>query len=171
MNILLRSFMAGLLALALSGCILQSRAPLFGDGDAKMLLADYINPVTYEMSGGAWVKSKDQMTFMAEAGHYVATADKSSLAISFVPISGSWWVVQAVESNKPAAYVLAEAKPGEIVFYPIACKELKASGKYDANLEFVDSDCFVKPGSDIHGLLSQLIATPGEATTKLVAAP
>jgi hypothetical protein len=170
MKIWVRVIVAGVLALALSGCILQSKLPLFGDAQAKMLLASYGNPVTYERTAGEWVKAKDQIVFAKQAGHYLATLDKTELAIRFVPLDDKWWILQAVEANKPAAYLLVEAKPEELLFYPIACKALKDSGKYKKTITFVDSDCFIKFGTDYKVLFSGFTANPGEATTKLVPA-
>jgi hypothetical protein len=170
MRILVRVVLAGVVALALSGCILQSRLPLFGDGDAKLLLADYANLVTFEKTSGDWVKAKDQIVFVAQGAHYTATLDKTELDIRFVPIKDSWWVLQAEEASKPAAYLLVEARPAEILFYPIACKTLKDSGSFEKAIEFVDSDCFIKPDADFRSLFSGFTANPGEATTKLVPA-
>jgi hypothetical protein len=170
MKILVRAFLAAVLALALSGCILQSKLPLFGDGDAKMLLADYANLATFEKTSGEWVKAKDQIVFVAQGAHYTATLDKTELAIRFVPIKDGWWVLQAEEVAKPAAYLLVEAKPKEVLFYPIACKTLKEKGSFETSIEFVDSDCFIKPDADYRALFSGFTASPGEATTKLVPA-
>ena len=171
MKNLVRVMVAGVVALALSGCILQSKVPLFGDGDARMLLADYANLATFEKSAGEWAKAKDQIVFVAHGSHYTATLDKTELAIRFVPIKDSWWVLQAEEAAKPAAYLLVEAKPAEILFYPIACKTLKEQGSFAATIEFVDSDCFIKPGIDHAALFRALTATPGEPSTKLVSGP
>jgi len=159
------------LALALSGCILQSKSPLFADADAKLLLAKYGKLVTYEKSGDGWNKSSDQIGFTPEANHYIAKADKSELEISFVPIDGNWWALQAVEAGKPAIYVLVDAEAKELSFYPIACKDLKDSGKFAADVEFADSDCFVRPDTNYMTLFKTLTATPGEASTKLVVEP
>ena len=65
MTIWLRALSAVILAVALSGCILQSKLPLFGDAQAKRLLADYPNLVAYEKSGQDWVKSKEQFVIAA----------------------------------------------------------------------------------------------------------
>ncbi len=171
MKIMVRAILGGLVALALSGCILQSRAPLFGDAQAKLLLDGYANVITFEKSGGDWVKSKDQIAFVKQAGHYLATLDKTELLIRFVPIEGNWWVLQAEEASKPTAYLLVEAKPAELLFYPIACKTLKEAGSYEKTVEFVDSDCFIKPESDSKALFAGFTAHPGEPTTRFAAAP
>jgi hypothetical protein len=166
-----RTFIVGVLALALSGCILQSKSPLFTDAQAELALANYGNLATYEKSGNDWKKSTDQISFTPQGKHYIAKADKSELEISFVPIAGNWWVLQAVEAAKPAIYVLVDAEAKELLFYPIACKDLKEFGKLAGAIEFVDSDCFVKPGADYKALFKSLAATPGEASTKLVVEP
>jgi hypothetical protein len=171
MTIWFRAFTVGVMALALSGCILQSKSPLFTDTESKLLLANYGNLTTYEKSGNAWTKSTDQISFSPQVKHYIAKADKSELEISFVPIDGNWWALQAVEAAKPAIYVLVDAEAKELLFYPIACKDLKDSGKFAGDVEFVDSDCFVKPGADYKALFKSLTAAPGEASTKLMVEP
>lgn len=167
----MRAVFVVILGFMLSGCILQAKAPLFADADAQLLLAKYGTLTTYEKSGSDWKKSSDQISFTAQANHYLAKADKSELEISFVPVDGNWWALQAVEAGKPSIYVLVDAETRELLFYPIACKGLKDSGKFVGDIEFVDSDCFVKPGADYRALFKFLAATPGEATTKLVSEP
>ena len=171
MTIWFRILGIGIVALVLSGCILQAKSPLFAEGDAKLLLANYGKLVTYEKSGDGWNKSSDQIGFTPQANHYIARADKSELEISFVPIDGKWSALQAIEAGKPAIYVLVDAEAKELSFYPISCKDLKESGKFASDVEFADSDCFVKPGSDYKALFKALASTPGEASTKLVVEP
>ena len=49
-----RLIFLGLLALALAGCNLETKKPLFADVDAKPLLADYPNLAPYERDDGGW---------------------------------------------------------------------------------------------------------------------
>jgi hypothetical protein len=171
MTIWFRAITAGVLALALSGCILQSKSPLFTDAQAQLALAKYGTLATYEKSGNDWKRSSDQISFTPTANHYIAKAGKSELEISFVPIDGNWWALQAVEAARPATYVLVDAEARELLFYPIACKDLKDGGKFADAIAFVDSDCFVKPGADYKALFKSLTSTPGEASAKLVSTP
>ena len=171
MAIWLRALSVVILAVALSGCILQSKLPLFGDAQAKRLLADYPNLMAYEKSGQNWVKSKEQFVISAKGPRYTATIDKTELVFRFVPIAGTWWVLQAVEADKPTSYVLVDAQAGELLFHPITCKALEASGNYNEFVRFAGSDCFIKFGADYKALFTALSEAPGEATTKLVSAP
>jgi hypothetical protein len=171
MGIWFRAFFVGILGVALSGCILQSKLPLFGDAQAKMLLAKYANLMAYEKSGQDWIKSKDQIVFSVQARHYLAKADKSEMVVRFVPITNDWWVLQAVETDEPASYVLVEAQANELLLYPITCKALQISGNFDKYVKFVDTDCFIKFGADYKALFKLLSESPGESTTKLVSEP
>lgn len=171
MTIWFRAIFAGILAVALSGCILQSKLPLFGDAQAKRLLADYPNLVAYEKSGQDWVKSKEQFVIAASGPRYTATVDKTELVFRFVPITGTWWVMQAVEADKPTSYVLVDAQASELLIYPITCKALETSGNYTKLVKFAGSDCFIKFGADYKMLFTKLSEAPGEATTKLVSEP
>jgi hypothetical protein len=171
MTIWFRAFFAGILAVALSGCILQSKLPLFGDAQAKRLLADYPNLVAYEKKGQDWVKSKEQFVISAKGPRYTATVDNTELVFRFVPIAGTWWVLQAVEAGKPTSYVLVDAQASELLIYPITCKALEASGNFSKSVKFAGSDCFIKFTADYKALFTALSEAPGEATTKLVSEP
>ena len=171
MAIWLRALFVVILAVAVSGCVLQSKLPLFGDAQAKRLLADYPNLVAYEKSGQDWVKSKEQFVIAAKGPRYTATIDKTELVFRFVPIVGTWWVLQAVEVDKPTSYVLVDAQASELLIYPITCKALEASGNFTKLVKFAGSDCFIKFGADYKALFTTLSEAPGEATTKLVSEP
>ena len=166
-----RAFFVGILAVALSGCILQSKLPLFGDAQAERLLAGYPSLVAYEKSGQDWVRSKEQFVIAAKGPRYTATVDKTELVFRFVPITGTWWVMQAVEEGKPTSYVLVDAQASELLIYPITCKALEASGNFTKLVKFAGSDCFIKFGADYKALFTGLSEAPGEATTKLVSEP
>ena len=166
-----RAFFIGLLALGLSGCNLQSKEPLFSDEQAKLLLADYPNLVTYEQKGGDWKKSDEQASFTSQGSHYLAKLDKSEVKITFVPVDGPWWALQAVEAEKSADYLLVKADAKELVFYALDCKSLEDSGKFAADIEFKDSDCFIKPEADKMALFKALTPFAGDPMTKLVSEP
>ena len=171
MTIWFRAIFVGVLSVALSGCILQSRLPLFGDAQAKRLLAEYPSLVAYEKSGEDWVKSKEQFVIATSGRRYTTTVDKTELVIRFVPVTGTWWVLQAEEAGKPASYVLVDAQASELLLYPITCKALEASGNFTKLVKFAGSDCFIKFGADFKALFTTLSEAPGEATTKLVSEP
>ena len=162
-----RVVLTGIVALGLSGCILQSKTVLFADTEAKLLLADYPNLTTYERKDATWTKSQDQITFTPKGSHYTALADGSEEQLSFVPLNGKWWILQAIEPEKAAYYLLVRAEPKELFIYPTDCKSLQDSGKFAGAVEFKDSDCFIKPTADKMALFTAISATPGEPMTRL----
>ena len=147
MGIWFRVIFLSLLAFGLTGCNLETKKPLFADAEAKLLLADYPNLAAYERDDGGWKKNADPLNFTPEASHYLVKSGTSEMAISFVPIEGPWWVLQAAEATA-TSYVLIKAEPKELLVYSLDCKTLKESGKFENDIEFVDSNCFVKDGAD-----------------------
>ena len=168
MGIWFRLIYLSLLAFGLSGCILETKKPLFDDADAKLLLADYPNLAAYERDDDGWKKSDDSLSFTAEASHYLVKSGKSDMQIFFVPIEGPWWILQGTETTGPTSYVLVKAEPKELLVYSLDCKSLKDAGKYENDIDFVDSDCFVKAEADAMALFTSLTAAAKEPSTKLV---
>jgi hypothetical protein len=157
-----------LLAFGLAGCNLETKKPLFADGHATLLLAGYPNLAPYERDDGAWKKSTDPLSIKPEASHYLVRSGNSDMVISFVPLEGSWLILQAAETAGPSTYVLVKAEPKELLIYPLACKELQESEKFGAQIEYAGSSCFIKDGTDKMALFKALIGSAGEPTTKLV---
>jgi hypothetical protein len=172
MSIWFRMIFLGLLAIGLSGCILETKKPLFADSDAKPLLADYPNLSYYERNNGIWAKTKEPVVFRPQASHYLMKPepDDPEIQVSFVTIEGLWWVLQAVEAAE-TSYVLVKAEPKELLVYPLECKVLKESGKFEHDIEFKDSDCSVKEGADKTALFKALIGNASEPSSKLVSEP
>jgi hypothetical protein len=167
MGIWFRMIFLGLLAIGLSGCILETKKPLFADADAKLLLADYPNLASYERDEGGWKKNADPLNFTPEASHYLVKSGTSEMSISFVPIEGPWWVLQAAEAAE-TSYVLVKADPKELLVYPLECRILRESGNFESDIKFKDSDCFVKEGADKTALFKALIGNASEPSSKLV---
>jgi hypothetical protein len=164
----LRVIFLGLLALSLAGCNLETRKPLFADADAKLLLADYPNLVAYERDDGNWKKSADSLNLSAEASHYLVRSGTSDVVVSFVPLEGPWWILQAAETAGTSSYILIKAEPKELLAYSLECKKLQESGKFGNEIEFKDSSCFVKHEADKMRLFKALIGSASEPSTKLV---
>lgn len=171
MGIWFRVIFLGLLAFGLTGCNLESKKPLFAETDAKLLLVDYPNLVAYERDDSGWKKSAEQLSFTPDASHYLVKSGTSDMSISFVPIEGPWWVLQATEATGPTSYVLVKAEPKELLVYSLDCKSLKEAGKYESDIDFVDSDCFIKAGADGMALFKSLTAVTSEPSTKLISEP
>ena len=167
MGMWFRAILLSLLAFGLTGCNLETKKPLFAEADAKLLLADYPNLAAYERDEGGWKKNADPLNFTPEASHYLVKSGTSEMSISFVPIEGPWWVLQASEATA-TSYVLIKAEPKELLVYSLECKILKESGKFESDVEFKDSNCFVKEGADKMALFKALIGNASEPSTKLV---
>lgn len=163
-----RVIFLGLLALGLAGCNLETKTPLFADADARLLLAGYPNLAPYERSDGAWKKSADPLSIKPEAAHYLVKSGNSDMVMSFVPLEGLWWILQAAETSGASTYVLVKAEPKELLIYSLECKRLQESGKFANEIEFKDSSCFIKDGAGKTGLFKALIGSASEPSTKLV---
>ena len=168
MGIWFRVIFLGLVAFGLSGCNLETRKPLFADADAKLLLADYPNLAAYERDDGNWKKSADSLNLTAEVSHYLVKSGTSDMAVSFVPLEGPWWILQAAETTGTSSYILVKAEPKELLLYTLECKKLQESEKFGAEIVFKDSSCFIKDGADKMALFKALMGSASEPSTKLV---
>ncbi len=166
-----RVIFLGLLALALTGCNLETKTPLFADADAKLLLADYPNLAAYERSDSGWKKSAESLNFSAEASHYLVKSGTSEMQMSFIPLEGQWWILQAAETSGDSTYVLVKAEPKELLIYSLECKKLQESGQFGDEIEFKDSSCFITEDADKMGLFKALISSTSEPATKRVSEP
>jgi hypothetical protein len=92
------------------------------------------------------------------------------MVISFVPLEGPWWILQAAETGG-STYVLVKAEPKELLVYSLECKRLQESGKFGSEIEFAGSSCFIKEETDKMGLFKALIGSASEPSTKLVSEP
>ena len=171
MGIWFRVVFLGLLAFGLAGCNLETRKPLFADADAKLLLAGYPNLAPYERDDGNWKKSTDPLSIKPEASHYLVRSGTSDMVISFVPLEGPWWILQAAETAGSSNYVLVKAEPKELQIYSLECKTLQESGNFGSEIEFSGSSCFIKEGANKMGLFKALIGSASEPSTKLVSEP
>ena len=93
------------------------------------------------------------------------------MVITFVPLEGPWWILQAAETTGTSSYVLVMAEPKELQIYSLECKKLQESGKFESEIEFKDSSCFIKDGADKMGLFKALTGSASEPATKLVSEP
>jgi hypothetical protein len=166
-----RVIFLNLLAFGLAGCNLETRKPLFADADARLLLADYPNLAPYERDDGGWKKSTDPVSIKPEASHYLVKSGNSDMVMTFVPLEGPWWILQAAETTGTSSYVLVMAEPKELLIYSLECKKLQVSGKFGDEIEFKDSSCFIKEEADKMGLFKALTGIASEPSTKLVSQP
>jgi hypothetical protein len=172
MQVLKQFFGAVILCLSLRGCILQSRVPLFTDEQGELMLKDYGGRfASYSLDDGIWKKDAETISFTATNKHYIASDGKTDFSVTFAAIEGSWWAMQGQEAGKLANYYLADARKGEIFFYPLACKQLQDSAKFGNFIDFRGDDCFVKEGVDAMTMFKSLATAPPPAGMKLVPVP
>ncbi|MGH6906883.1 MAG: hypothetical protein ACREDX_03390 [Aestuariivirga sp.] len=126
---------------------------------------------SYSWDNGNWKEDKETIGFTAEGRHYVVSDDRSRFTITFAAIATSWWAMQAEEKGKSITYSLIEAKDGALLLYPLSCKPLHESGKFEDFIAFNDDDCFVKDGVDKLQMFKALATQPGQPNMKLVLLP
>jgi hypothetical protein len=140
-----------LAAAVLSGCVLQSRAPIYGDRQASLALGskDGVAKMS-EWENGKWVDSGHGPVEIAVVGkHYVAKS-KTDVALHFVKLKGNWFVVQGVESGSV-----------------LACKDLKANAATERWIDYQGDDCFVKRGTKAKELFTALLENPGAPSFRM----
>ncbi len=172
MSSISRCIAAIFLCLALSGCILQSKEPLFSDEQGELILETYGNRfATYSLEGNNWKKDDETISFAPVDKHYVMSIGNDKLIVTFAAIDVSWWAIQGQEEGKSFNYYLADAQNGEVLLYPLACTELQDAAKFGNFIDFKDSDCFVKNSVDAAAMFKALAAEPRQAKMKLVPVP
>lgn len=159
-----------LLAGLLSGCVLQSRAPLFGDRDSRLVFGEgQFQALMFGPRDGKWVPEDDRASLASKGTHYVASDGKKDeeIALAFVPLSGKWHVVQASDARNPAVYMFAEVNTGSADIYPLSCSALKSDSSLAKWIEFTGDDCFVNADAPRKTLFTALLARRGEATSRM----
>ena len=159
-----------ILAGLLSGCVLQSRAPLFSDRDAHLVFGDgKFKALMYGLKDGKWVPEDDRIGLASTGKHYVASDGKKDdeIVLAFVPLSGKWHVVQASDARNPAVYMFAEVNKTSADIYPLSCSALKADASLAKWIEFTGDDCFINANAPRKTLFTALLASRGEATSRM----
>ena len=156
-----------LVALALCGCVLQSRVPIFTDAAGELVLGPRGGQaVLSSWMDGEWVRNNDTAKITIAGQHYEATSDSSVIALTFVRLSADWYVLQAVENNKPAVYMLAEVKDKSAEVHSLPCSDLKKDAGIANWISYEGDDCFIEPGAPASTLFAALLKTPGEPTSR-----
>jgi len=154
--------------LALAGCVLQSREPVFGDEQARLVLgASAVTVKSYSWKDGEWTEDKERLALTVEGRHYVAKDDDSTAGLAFIPLTGGWYAVQATEAGKPANYTLATVKDGAAIFHLLECEELKKRSELAAYIDYQRDDCLIKEGVNAMALFGELVKQPGEPSAKI----
>ena len=171
MGIWFRVIFFGLLAFGLAGCNLETKKPLFADADARLLLADYPNLAPYERNYGGWKKSTEPLVFSPEASHYLVKSGNSDMVAFLCAARRPVVDIAGRRSLGTSSYVLVMAEPKELLIHSLECKRLQELGKFEDEIEFKDSSCFIKDTADKMGLFKALTGIASEPSTKLVSEP
>ncbi|WP_373504457.1 hypothetical protein [Aestuariivirga sp.] len=164
----LRIVLLCLSALALTGCVLQSGTPLYDDTSSVLALGTRGGAAKLASRiEGKWVPEKEAITIKVVGKHYEVTSGTSTVALNFVKLKGSTYVVQGRESGKAAAYMLGNVTNGIAEVRPIACTDIKAEASLAKWVEHDKDDCFVKPGPPPEKLFTAISKLGGEATSRI----
>ncbi len=157
-----------LAAAVLCGCVLQSRAPIYGDTDAALVLGPTGGIVKMsDWKNGRWVETDDERVEIGAVGKHYVVKSKTDVELHFVKLKGNWFVVQGVETGSAAVYMLAEVKDRGAEGRVLACKDLKANAAVARWITHEGDDCFVKPGTMAKELFTALLDNPGAPTFRM----
>ena len=166
-----------LLAVALlSGCVLHSKTPIFGDTEAVPILGQHAMTFAYSSyENGTWVASEaPPLQAQPEGRHYVVPDASTPTDLtkadrySFIPLDAHRYVVEAVVGGE-ADYAIATWDGKTLLVSPLECEALKTSLKTNALVGFVNDACSLRP-SDVPPLaLFQVLAQrAGQPTMRFV---
>lgn len=160
--------MAG--SLLLSGCVLQSQAPLFGDTQGAPALEALGTSFAMEsFSDGKWNMEEGKAVFTASGRHYLMSSPdgKPPIEVLFVPLDGKRFAVQAREGkDKPFVYLVAEISKAEVLLTLLGCDDLKKAGRFGGDISFDGDECSFARTPEMPLFLS-LAAAAGPAKSRL----
>ena len=157
-----------LVMFALCGCVLQSAAPNFSEAEGRPALgAKGGTYLPYSLDKGVWTTEDSPVAFVAVGQHYEFVEKNKTTAITFVPISGEWWIAQFREDKQPSVYVLMENLADAIYIHPLSCDALKKQTWSKVRVTFVKDDCFLATHTKA-AAFEELIGNAGPRTMKLV---
>jgi hypothetical protein len=162
------------LCLLLSGCVLESQAPLFGDTQGVLALNAMGTEFTMEsFADGKWKVEEGKAVFTPDGRHYMVTTPdgKEPIEVLLVPLEGNRFVGQARESSeKPFLYLIAEVGQVEVLLSLLSCDELKALGTFAEDINFDGGDCTFAGVPDL-ALFQRLAKAIGPAKSRLRPVP
>jgi hypothetical protein len=171
--------MRALLLLAtvlLSGCVLHSKTPIFGEAEAVPALGHH--RLTFAVSTfdkGVWVANDDPVVSAKAEGRHYFVPDAATPAdltkaerYYFIPLDGTRYVVEAVAGGE-ADYAIATWDGKTLLVSPLDCAALKTSLKTNDLVTFVDDACRLRP-SDAPPLVlfEKLAQRAGEPSLRFV---
>ena len=166
-----RLFVLVLAAVLLSGCILQSRAPIYDDSDASLVLGDAGGVTrTASRKTGSWENDPEAVPIRPEGNHYVVEG-KARIELHFVKLEGDWFVLQARQQQGPAAFLLARVRDKIAEARPLACREVEKIHALESSVVPVGDNCFIREGADPAVLFKAILKTNPEPTVRLSIVP
>ena len=165
-----------LAAIVLTGCVLHSGKPLFGESDAVLALGN--RPVTftlYQAEKGAWVLADDpKVTAIPEGNHYLipdpATPEDMTSAdpYYFVSLDAAHYLVMVVVKGE-ADYAVATWDGVELLISPLDCVALKTHPTGNLLVQFSDESCSLRPSTTLpKDLFTSLIPAAPAPNLRLV---
>jgi hypothetical protein len=162
------------LFLLLSGCVLESQTPLFGDTQGVLALNAIGTEFTMEsFADGKWKVEEGKAVFTPEGRHYLVTTPdgKEPIEVLLVPLEGNRFVGQARESReKPFLYLIADVGQEEVLLSLLSCDELKALGTFAGDIGFSGGDCSFAGAPDL-ALFQRMAKAIAPAKSRIRPAP
>ena len=159
-------------AIVLCGCMLQSRLPLYDDTSSELALGAIGGKTrTANMKKGKWVVDDETVKVTVVGHHYEISANAATIAVRFVKLEGPWYVIQAMETGKPAIFALAEIKNGIADLRVPGCVTLRKKPELAKWIEYAGDDCFIKPDAAKTEFFLALAKTAGEPTSRMEIIP
>ncbi len=136
----------------LSGCVLHSKTPIYGEVDAVPVLGTKaLNFKVATRDNGIWMAADNPVArIVPEGRHYVlpdpATPKDLSTAgrYFFIPLGGQRYLIEAVAGGE-ADYAVATWDGITLLVSAMDCDALKSGGKAGALVTFKDDDCSLIP--------------------------
>lgn len=149
----------------LSGCVLHSKTPIFGDAEAVPALGRHA--LTFAVSGydkGVWVANDEPIVKARREGRHYLVPDASDPAdltkagrYYFIPLDTDRYVVEAVAGGE-ADYAIASWDGKTLLVSPLDCVKLKTSLKTNALVMFLNDACSLRPSDTPPLALFQTLA-------------
>jgi hypothetical protein len=156
------------LGLLLGGCMLQSKTANFSETDGLLALGKSGGTyLSYNLDAGVWKSDAKPVTFKVVGSHYEVTEKGKTTQVLFVPVKGTWTVVQFIDDGKAFVYALADVQKDAVYIHPLICTDLQKIAVAKPIVNFVMDDCFLKKPLKAKGFQS-LVASAGPRELKFL---
>jgi hypothetical protein len=153
-----------LVAVALGGCVLESKAPLFAEAQGVLVIGSSPPAMAaWNLKDGKWVRSGPDappLQLVAEGQHYsAAIPDKPGelMTMLFVPLAGGSYAMQVGATNEAnITYVIATIQGGDILVSPLFCTDLKTAKARPTNIVYDRDSCLAVGIKDAAAFMADL---------------